>query len=252
MLDQLACVVTDSLAESVEDPETIGLSGLHVIGRLGNMTKDGFVDALDAQMAQTFLDVLVSCNLWKAQSDWYLTQEFTVNDRCRVHVSYENNQRSTTVHRHNRVSDNTYRYQSPTDTVVQVALEREFGMENPDQFQEFVHATSSLNRYFLLACESVPGVMWRYQVQKTWMGKSASEAEHNMLHTEPTWSVRCEMLNLPSVTGMSEEQTGTLMASMFLKLQDLLDIPRYKKVIQTESSKANPIAPIRVATFERL
>ena len=205
-----------------------------VTAEMGVLTPRGFDGSLSTADGQRLLQLLQTCDGWQAQSNWYLVEEYQVDATRHIRIAYENNQRTEEVITVQQTADSVFTYQSPADTTVAVRFETPLDAGPVNRLQAYETATAVVERYFVMPCGSVPGVIWRFCVRQLWSAETMSAAEAAMVTQPPRWAVKCQALKVPP--NMTDEHQYLVVTSLLLKMQDLLDIPVFADTVVDQPS----------------
>lgn len=193
-----------------------------------------FNNNLNVNIMKQCTSLLSSFSEWNQVVDWYLVYDYYLNHNDRVRVSYPNGIQDISVTRKHRCGKRDFSYVADNNTSswqlrdyltrVQFKFEENIQDQLPDLL-EFQSVRLSVRKSFSVTSQCIDRILWRFEIQQFWIGKTIADAEHQMLNQPPQWSIECEIVNLPHENILPEEHKYLLFASLLLKMQDFLDFP---------------------------
>jgi len=194
-----------------------------------NTTHPRFDNSLTLPIMRQLTSMLESFSEWDAITDWFIVYDYYASKTDRVRVKYVDSTQTVTCIRKHRLSQTDFAYGTDSKWSLRDYLTRvnmKFEEELPlDGLVEFKSVKISLRKMFTVASTNVNNVSWTFEVIQYWTGNSLAEAEKAMRTTAPTWSLECEIVNIPPNNTLTEKEKFVMFASLLLKMQDFLDFP---------------------------
>jgi hypothetical protein len=213
-----------------------------------NKTHPRFDNSLTMQIMKQLSSMLESFSEWDSITDWFIVYDYYASKTDRVRVKYVNNVQSVSCIRKHRLSQTDFAYGKDSKwalrdylTRVNMKFEEEVPMVGLVNFKT---VKISIRKLFTIASANVNRVSWTFEIVQYWTGNSLADAENAMKTTEPTWSLECEIVNIPSNNTLTEKDKFVMFASLLLKMQDFLDFPVFYDNISQNTDQALPVFTI--------
>lgn len=181
--------------------------------------------------------LLVSCQEWTSQSDWFMSVDYLQTNQCWTvdyidseikarHMLRETEQPTFLRYNHGNGYHDCLAKISFLETTSQLDA-------NATTFEQVI---ISLRKNFIMASSCLKDVSFEYEVCQSWRGKTFQEAENNLMTQSPNLSLCCSAI---ITRHLIDDEIRTVTLSLLLKLQDLVDIPFYSHIIESNKRLTN-------------
>lgn len=220
-----------------------------------------FVPGFSEQIASAVLSHLTSCTTWAFISDWEIEHRFHVGDSTVVHVTFEEGIPLVTTRRKTNeyTTDFTYTEAVPPlgrkdaaawklrDKITRVVVAHDTvilpqaGDDARDMLQVFEAVDIVVAKRFVIRSASSTSLSWCFTVTRTWTGKTLQATELLMVDTPGTWNMECSPIETSS-TGAVPESNQYFALSLFMKIQDVMDMPLFADMCHAPQHGRIPVA----------
>ena len=236
--------IDEVIAEAVNAIREAKHTEQHEIeARLGRMQDGHFISGVNQEWFNVLLQRLELCSTWSHQDAWQDSEDTTFESRgrqvrqsrvcntkeCRIEVR--------TIHKSRKAcvcvplgSSRGDEGQDPFHLVpTGVNMMRiSYSIEAPVSRQSFpeivypIYVRLKQRRSFVLESSALQGASWRFDLTRTWSGKTRAEAEESQCASPPICEVELEWIPPICATKLPVDMARSLSASFYAKMSALI------------------------------
>lgn len=233
IFNALSKIVSDT-----ENPPSCG-SGqrcIHEIeGRLGNLSSSGFFSpGVDPQWFEALCRRLNYYSGWKEETQWVESEDTTFNinsGQVRQQRSYDSNDCVVTIKANKKTPIHHTFFRLPLSqqenehilidsgaNVIKVAysMEENVCKNKLPNLVDPLHVRIKQRREFTIDSNAILGAKWRFDLTRTWSGKTHEQAETQQRNADPVCEVELEWIPPDDATCQKMKQVGLEQMSSYL------------------------------------
>jgi hypothetical protein len=183
-------------------------------------------------------DLLATCPKWHKKEDWFIELDYQ-NQSDGWRISYRSGKVEpfpmTTGHHF----DFRYVPQCPQDPsfsflhdhTLRISFQPNPPKADSNKGFAFDHVRLRASQIYVIESSHVPNIEFEFRMNATWEGANMEAIEQAVERgNAPNLSICCQVKDVPST--LTDEQSWMVFLSLFLKMQDLMDLRMYQELLK--------------------